>query len=77
MAAATAYYEQREEKFGAETTPLKVGDTLMLNATPDSLVELRAGSIPWRAKAAIAFSLAPGPCRPRWARRSRRASWPS
>jgi flagellar motor switch protein FliM len=24
----------------------KVGDTLMLNATPDSLVELRAGSIP-------------------------------
>jgi len=25
---------------------LQVGDTLMLNATPDSLVELRAGSIP-------------------------------
>lgn len=25
---------------------LEVGDTLMLNATPDSLVELRAGSIP-------------------------------
>ena len=25
---------------------LKVGDTLMLNATPDSLVELRAGNIP-------------------------------
>jgi len=25
---------------------LKVGDTIMLNATPDSLVELRAGSIP-------------------------------
>jgi flagellar motor switch protein FliM len=25
---------------------LKVGDTLMLNATPDSLVELRAGTIP-------------------------------
>ncbi|CAN5344764.1 flagellar motor switch protein FliM [soil metagenome] len=25
---------------------LKVGETLMLNATPDSLVELRAGSIP-------------------------------
>ena len=25
---------------------LKVGDTLMLNATPDSLVELRAGAIP-------------------------------
>ena len=25
---------------------LKVGDTLMLNATPDSLIELRAGSIP-------------------------------
>jgi flagellar motor switch protein FliM len=25
---------------------LKVGDTLMLNATPESLVELRAGSIP-------------------------------
>ncbi len=24
---------------------LKVGDTLMLNATPDSLVELRSGSI--------------------------------
>jgi len=25
---------------------LKVGDTVMLNATPDSLIELRAGSIP-------------------------------
>ena len=25
---------------------LKVGDTLTLNATPDSLVELRAGQIP-------------------------------
>ena len=25
---------------------LKVGDTLMLNATPDSLVELRAGAVP-------------------------------
>jgi flagellar motor switch protein FliM len=25
---------------------LKVGDTLVLNATPDSQVELRAGSIP-------------------------------
>ncbi|MDB5457147.1 MAG: flagellar motor switch protein FliM, partial [Caulobacter sp.] len=25
---------------------LEVGDTIMLNATPDSLVELRAGSIP-------------------------------
>lgn len=25
---------------------LKVGDTLMLNATPDSLIELRAGTIP-------------------------------
>ncbi|THD79239.1 MAG: flagellar motor switch protein FliM [Phenylobacterium sp.] len=25
---------------------LKVGDTIMLNATPDSLIELRAGSIP-------------------------------
>ena len=25
---------------------LKVGDTLMLNATPDSLIELRAGVIP-------------------------------
>ena len=25
---------------------LKVGDTLMLNATPDSLIELRAGAIP-------------------------------
>jgi flagellar motor switch protein FliM len=25
---------------------LKVGDTFMLNATPDSLVELRAGTIP-------------------------------
>jgi flagellar motor switch protein FliM len=25
---------------------LKVGDTLMLNATPDSLIELKAGSIP-------------------------------
>jgi flagellar motor switch protein FliM len=25
---------------------LKVGDTLMLNATPDSLIELRAGQIP-------------------------------
>jgi len=25
---------------------LKIGDTIMLNATPDTLVELRAGSIP-------------------------------
>lgn len=25
---------------------MKVGDTLVLNATPDSLIELRAGSIP-------------------------------
>ena len=25
---------------------LKVGDTLMLNATPDSLIELRGGDIP-------------------------------
>jgi flagellar motor switch protein FliM len=25
---------------------LKVGDTIMLNATPDSLIELRAGAIP-------------------------------
>ena len=25
---------------------LKVGDTLMLNAGPDSLIELRAGAIP-------------------------------
>jgi len=25
---------------------LKVGDTIMLNATPDSLIELRAGTIP-------------------------------
>jgi flagellar motor switch protein FliM len=25
---------------------LKVGDTITLNATPDSLVELRAGTIP-------------------------------
>ena len=25
---------------------LKVGDTLMLNATPDSLIELKAGAIP-------------------------------
>jgi flagellar motor switch protein FliM len=25
---------------------LKVGDTLILNATPDSLIELRAGNIP-------------------------------
>jgi flagellar motor switch protein FliM len=25
---------------------LNVGDTIMLNATPDSLIELRAGAIP-------------------------------
>jgi flagellar motor switch protein FliM len=25
---------------------LKIGDTLMLNATPDTMVQLRAGSIP-------------------------------
>ena len=25
---------------------LKVGDTLMLNATPDTLIQLRAGQIP-------------------------------
>jgi flagellar motor switch protein FliM len=30
----------------ASVLALKVGDTIMLNATPDSLVELRAGAIP-------------------------------
>ena len=29
-----------------EVLDFKVGDTIMLNATPDSQVELRAGSIP-------------------------------
>src|SRR5690606_29233905 len=29
-----------------EVLDLKVGDTMMLNATPDSLIELRSGTIP-------------------------------
>jgi flagellar motor switch protein FliM len=29
-----------------EVLDFKVGDTLMLNATPDSMIELRAGTIP-------------------------------
>jgi flagellar motor switch protein FliM len=29
-----------------EVLNLKVGDTMMLNATPDSLIELKAGAIP-------------------------------
>jgi flagellar motor switch protein FliM len=36
-----------EQQLGLrQVLDLKVGDTLMLNATPDSLIELRAGSIP-------------------------------
>ena len=36
-----------EQQLGLkQVLDLKVGDTLMLNATPDSLIELRAGAIP-------------------------------
>src|SRR3978361_9071 len=36
-----------EQQMGLKAVlDLKVGDTLMLNATPDSLIELRAGGIP-------------------------------